>query len=267
MRTTPYLLALAVVTTAPALTAQERPRLDTLAASALDAPVGDGRRTMGRFVPNLGRNLVGVFAGDSLRPLVFGAAIAGTGALLDGPAERFFEGQSRAPRLGSVGQTVGGASLMVPATALMFVAGRASHDTRFRAFSYDLAQATFVTQTYTTALKLSVARMRPDQSNSLSFPSGHTSNAVALATVTRHHYGNRVGALAYGAAGLVGLSRLEKNVHHVSDVLAGAAIGYVVGRTVVREDGEPVGRSRRLDLLPATDASGRGVGLGVSLSF
>lgn len=244
----------------------------SLDLSRLDAPVpelspGDGRRTLRRFGSNLGRNFVGTFASDSLRPLALGAAIAGAGSLLDGPTERFFEGRARAPQLGSTGHTLGGASVMGPAVGLLFVAGRGSRDPRFRSATYDLAQATIVTQSYATALKLSIGRTRPDGSNDLSFPSGHTANAFALATVTSHHYGTRAGIVAFGAAGLIGVSRMERNVHHLSDVLAGAALGYAVGRTVVREDGEPVGRARRVSLIPATDAGGGGVGLGVSVSF
>lgn len=226
----------------------------------------DGRRTMGRFASNLGRNLVGVFGRESLRPLAFGVALAGTGALFDGPTERFFEERARAPQLGRIGQTVGGASVVSRASLLLFAAGRGSRDARFRAATYDVMQATLVTHAYTTALKLAVGRTRPDGSDDLSFPSGHTSNAFAWATVARHHYGGRVGALAYGAAGLIGLSRMEKDVHHLSDVLAGATLGVLVGRTVVREDGEPLAQPR-FGLVPMSDPTGRGIGMGVSLSF
>ena len=228
---------------------------------------GDGRRTLSRFGANLGRNLAGVLGPDSLRPLAAGAFLAGAGSALDGHTERFFELRARAPQLGKVGGTFGGIGVMAPAVGMLFVAGRGSSDSRFRAATYDFAQATLVAQTYTTALKFSVHRTRPDGSNALSFPSGHTSNAFALATVARHHYGAKAGALAYGAAGLIGASRLEKDVHHLSDVLAGAALGYVVGRTVVRENGEPFREGRQFSLVPVTDARGGGVGVGVSLAF
>ena len=36
------------------------------------------------------------------------------------------------------------------------------------------------------------------------------------------------------AASYVGATRLEENAHHLTDVFAGAAIGYIVGRTVTR---------------------------------
>jgi membrane-associated phospholipid phosphatase len=254
----------------PFLSAPELPSLaPSWSGLGADVPLssGDGRRTMGRFGTNLGRNMIGVFRVDSLKPFAIGAALAGTGALLDGRTERFFQLQPRAPRLGSVGHTLGSAGVVVPVASMLFVAGRGSQDSRFRAATYDLMQATRVTQTYTTALKLSVQRTRPNGANDLSFPSGHTSNAFAWATVAHRHYGKKAGILGYGAAGLIGISRMERDVHHLSDVLAGAAIGYVVGRTVVRENGEPVPGKKSLTLVPMGDPSGRGAGLGLSLSF
>lgn len=277
MRQLSWMVAVALVTSTPAfaessspfLTAPEVPSLAPSWSGLNDAPFssGDGRRTLGRFGANLGRNMIGVFEVDSLKPFAIGAALAGTGALLDGRTERFFQVRPRAPRLGSVGQTLGSAGVVVPVASMLFVAGRGSQDSRFRAATYDIMQATIVTQTYTTALKLSVRRTRPNGANDLSFPSGHTSNAFAWATVAHRHYGKKTGALAYGAAGLIGISRMEKDVHHLSDVLAGAALGYVVGRTVVRENGEPVAGKRSFSLVPMSDASGRGAGLGVSLSY
>ena len=61
-----------------------------------------------------------------------------------------------------------------------------------------------------------------------SFPSGHTITAFAPAvalTVFRH----RQGALALALATLIALSRLYLFVHWPSDVLAGAALGALIG--------------------------------------
>ncbi len=38
--------------------------------------------------------------------------------------------------------------------------------------------------------------------------------------------------IAYTAATLVGISRITENAHWATDVLAGAALGYVTGRQV-----------------------------------
>ena len=133
-----------------------------------------------------------------------------------------------------------------------------------------MAQALIVTTAYTHTLKYAVSRPRPDGSNRLSFPSGHTSNAFSWATIANHHYGSRVGIPAYLVAGFVGASRLERGAHHLSDVLAGAALGYLVARTVLRQNAQPVDRprgGRKLRFVPSVDAAGRGAGVAVSLEF
>ena len=68
-----------------------------------------------------------------------------------------------------------------------------------------------------------------------SFPSGHTTVAFAAATVYALEYKKRpwVPILSYSAATLIGLSRITENKHWATDVLAGAALGYVTGRQVV----------------------------------
>jgi membrane-associated phospholipid phosphatase len=74
-----------------------------------------------------------------------------------------------------------------------------------------------------------------------SFPSGHTITAFAFAsTLTRETQfwwpsgGFYVGTVFYGGAALVGLSRMYNNMHWASDVVAGAAIGTIVGLKVVK---------------------------------
>ena len=68
-----------------------------------------------------------------------------------------------------------------------------------------------------------------------SFPSGHTTVAFAAATVFAMEYKDRplVPIIAYPAATLIGLSRITENKHWITDVLAGAALGYLTGRQVV----------------------------------
>ena len=72
------------------------------------------------------------------------------------------------------------------------------------------------------------------RSNS-SFPSGHTTVAFAAATVFAKEYANHpiVPVIAYSAATLIGLSRITENKHWATDVIAGAALGYLTGRQVV----------------------------------
>ena len=103
--------------------------------------------------------------------------------------------------------------------------------------------------------------------DAFSFPSGHTSAAFAWATVANAHYGPKVGIPSYLVASAIGASRLVKDKHYLSDVLAGATLGYIVGRTVVRENGEPLARRTRVSLVPTTDAKGTGAGVGLSVEW
>jgi membrane-associated phospholipid phosphatase len=111
------------------------------------------------------------------------------------------------------------------------------------------------------------SRTRPDGSDQLSFPSGHTSTAFAWATVANAHYGWKAGVPSYLAASAIGLSRITNDKHHLSDVVAGATIGLITGRTVVRTNGTPRGRRRVFNLHPMTDAQGSGVGMGATVSW
>lgn len=74
---------------------------------------------------------------------------------------------------------------------------------------------------------------RPFSGNK-SFPSGHATEAFAVASVVAAHYDRFwVKALSYGIASVVGLARMDHAGHYVSDVVAGALIGTSVGKTVV----------------------------------
>ena len=68
-----------------------------------------------------------------------------------------------------------------------------------------------------------------------SFPSGHTTVAFAAATVFAMEYKNKplVPIISYAAATLIGLSRLTENKHWATDIMAGAALGFLTGQQVV----------------------------------
>jgi membrane-associated phospholipid phosphatase len=68
-----------------------------------------------------------------------------------------------------------------------------------------------------------------------SFPSGHTTVAFAAATVFALEYKHRpwIPIFCYSVATLIGVSRITENKHWATDVLAGAGLGYLVGRQVV----------------------------------
>lgn len=77
--------------------------------------------------------------------------------------------------------------------------------------------------------------LKKDNSSFESFPSGHTTVAFAAATVFAMEYRQYrvVPIVAYSAATAIGLSRIVQNQHWISDVLVGAALGFLTGRQVV----------------------------------
>jgi membrane-associated phospholipid phosphatase len=243
---------------------------DAAEAAAAPAPAGeargsdDGRRTIRRLPANLGRGIVGVFHADNLVPLLAGGVAAGAASFLDDDVR-----DSLQPRdWGDTFETGGGPVWSSVLVAGMFTAGRFAHGARFRAMTYDMLDAAIVNFGYTELIKLAVGRERPNGEDNKSFPSGHTSNSFALAAVAERHYGWKVGVPAYLLAGVVGASRLQQDKHYLSDVVAGATLGYIVGRSVVRVNGRPLqnpqGRRAQVDVAPIVARHSRGLRLSVT---
>jgi membrane-associated phospholipid phosphatase len=65
-----------------------------------------------------------------------------------------------------------------------------------------------------------------------SFPSGHTIEAFAVATIFARRYRSHrwVPWAAYGMAGAIGFSRLTLQSHFPADIFLGAALGYSISR-------------------------------------
>lgn len=73
--------------------------------------------------------------------------------------------------------------------------------------------------------------LRPDGSDFLSFPSGHTATVFTAATLLYKEYGYKnwwAGAASFLPAVVTGLTRQLNNRHWLSDVMAGAIIGIMM---------------------------------------
>ncbi|HEY8850592.1 MAG TPA: phosphatase PAP2 family protein [Gemmatimonadaceae bacterium] len=139
----------------------------------------------------------------------------------------------------------------------VYLIGRAEGNRRVESLGLHSVESILLADVLGGAIKMTVGRQRPfvdvktpdnfqlwrgfkgDQWRS--FPSGHTITAFAFAsTLTREsqfwwpHATWYVGTVFYGGASLVGLSRIFNNQHWASDVMAGAAIGTLVGIKVVK---------------------------------
>jgi hypothetical protein len=102
----------------------------------------------------------------------------------------------------------------------------------------DLLRAQILSESMVEPLKFIVGRERPNQSNHQSFPSGHSAATFAAATIIERHLGWKNAAVGYAIAAYVASSRLHDNVHYVSDVVFGAAVGTIAGRTVTQHGRE-----------------------------
>jgi membrane-associated phospholipid phosphatase len=114
--------------------------------------------------------------------------------------------------------------------------------------SIELFQAGLYAEAATFALKIVIGRARPYSNAGAfsfkpfrikdddfhSFPSGHTTSAMALSTVmSRHANSTALKIISYMPAALTMFSRVYQNKHWLSDEIPAAAIGYFVGNWVV----------------------------------
>jgi len=139
----------------------------------------------------------------------------------------------------------------------IYAVGRLDGQRRVQALGLHTVEAILFANMFTGAIKYVAGRQRPfvDITNPYdfqlwrgfkgdtyrSFPSGHSTSAFAFASaLTREtqfwwpHATFYVGTVFYGGAALVGASRIYNNMHWASDVMAGAAIGTIVGLKVVK---------------------------------
>jgi membrane-associated phospholipid phosphatase len=112
--------------------------------------------------------------------------------------------------------------------------GRVFDHAKVSHLGMDLLRAQIVTTALVQPIKYATHRERPDGSNHQSFPSGHAAITFAGATVLERHVGWRNSLLAYAVATYVAASRLHDNKHYLSDVVFGAAVGTIAGRTVTQ---------------------------------
>jgi membrane-associated phospholipid phosphatase len=234
----------------------------TTTPAAQSSPSGDLK--LSRFPAVLGHNLTSnLFTRGNLLPFLIGSAAA----LAIAPADQEISRSTynHAHGFGDTGEIVG-PIVTSSITGGAFLASRLTKNEHFRAFGYTLAQAYLTNAILTHGIKYATHRMRPDRSASDSLPSAHTSSAFAVATVVTNYYGKKWGIPLYAFAGLVGVSRLEKGRHWPSDVLAGAALGYISGRTAIFGTKREISRQKtaRLMIMPTFGHGWRGLSACIS---
>jgi membrane-associated phospholipid phosphatase len=147
---------------------------------------------------------------------------------------------------------------LAAAGAATYVVGMATSNRRVADFGLHAFVSLALSNFVTGSLKVVAGRSRPialqadgtwarnepdewdffggwgDEGPRRSYPSGHSSNAFALATVFAEEFGGVAGWAAYPLAAGVAWSRVNDEAHWASDVVMGALIGIVSGQLVTQ---------------------------------
>ncbi len=178
--------------------------------------------------------------------------------------------RERGPTLGTLGDTLEGLGdgrsfLLLGGFYLVGAIGR---DSKAKNVFFDgLSASLLASGMITPILSTLVGRERPTAEQGAysfhpfegrSFPSGHSTQAFAVASVIATSYDQLwVKVAAYGAATVGSYARVRRGKHFPTDVVVGAVVGTAVGRSVVHfnrklrsGEKEPESAGASLTLLP-----------------
>src|ERR1700687_5609489 len=132
---------------------------------------------------------------------------------------------------------------LVGAGGGLYLWSKFSHDDHQRETGLLAGEAAINSFAVDTTFKYAFGRQRPNQGDGLgkffehgvSFPSDHSAVAWSIASVIAHEYPGPLTQVAvYGLATAVSASRVMGKQHFPSDVVVGAAIGWLIGRQIYR---------------------------------
>ena len=179
----------------------------------------------------------GLWQPERATPLAVGAVAAVTASATRDDWHGQLRGRWYIDRPADVTDVYGAGSVHLPAAVGLWAGGSTLGHDGARGLGRGLTRSLLLAHGVVVPIKLAVGRRRPDGSDRRSFPSGHTASAFAAARYVHGRHGGHASLPLYGLAVVTGLGRIEGNRHYLSDVLAGAALGVVVGGAVADEDG------------------------------
>ena len=178
---------------------------------------------------------------------------------------------------------VGEELFILPCIAGTYVVSAINKDCRLRNMSLAVLQSFVYAEVASAGLKVLTCRVRPSDVNgqqttdngqswlgpfatfeSTSFPSGHAMRSFAVAATVAGFYPEKtwVGIVSYSMATLCSMGRVACNKHWTSDVFVGAALGYFIGRGVVKFNNK-IGNISSVDI----QAVATNHGLGFIINF
>ena len=227
------------------------------------------RDDVSRFWPRLRDDTRGLVNWNNA--ILLGGALGGALALrsdVDGDVRR---DTARHPARWSDGTKVlekfGDPTYQLPVLAGLYAYSLKQRDPQLHDLSGSLLSAYTISSVGTVIIKGIANTDRPSgrfNNGHFGFPSFHTSSAFSLAAVLDEYYGPRAGLPAYALAGLVGWSRIDQRDHDLSDVVFGAAIGFVVGKAVA---GRRLHGDSRVRLRPYTHPTESANGVMLDIAY
>jgi membrane-associated phospholipid phosphatase len=168
---------------------------------------------------------------------------AAVGALipLDTHLANAFENSRGQVRWGGRISDVGASYTLIPIVAGSYIYGAWRDNPKGREIGVLGTESLLDSLIVAGVLKEVFRRSRPDEKHAgdfwaggTSFPSGHAIQIWSIASLLDHEYQHKriVGITAYTLAGIVSASRIAAQKHFASDVVAGGAMGWFIGRYV-----------------------------------
>ncbi len=160
---------------------------------------------------------------------------------------------------------LGDFTVQIPALAGLYAYSLWDQNEPLHDLSGALIGAYGVTTTTTTLIKVAVNTDRPSNDfndGKYGFPSYHTASSFALASVLDEYYGHEAGLPAYILAGVIGWTRIDERDHDLSDVVFGAVLGTVIGKSVARHH-----LDSKVDVLPYYDPQNQTTGVTLGFNY
>ena len=204
------------------------------ASFAADAEAPASSAAVADFPKALWDDVLALPTTENLWWLVGGAAASLTVAQFEDPerAARFLN-QPVIDEIADFGNIWGDIRVQAPLALGVWGVGGLTGDAEMADLGFDLSRSLLLTYGTVSALKVTFNRTRPN-GEEYSFPSGHTAAAFSTAGVVSRRYGGWAGGVAIGLGVVAGLGRMEDRKHYASDVVAGATIGWIIGRNAGR---------------------------------
>ncbi len=173
-------------------------------------------------------------------------------------------------RWGGTSKTLGNfgdVTVQLPIMLGLYSYALRQQDEQLHALSGTLFSATTIAGVSTVLAKVIFNTDRPSDrwnGGEFGFPSYHTASSFAIAAVLDEYYGSNAGVPAYLLAGAIGWSRLDERDHDLSDVVFGAALGFVIGKAVA---GRHLRNDSRVKVTPFARAFDRTAGLAFEIPY